>query len=99
MPPGHILPCPEGCGAVVILKDVVSGPFNYVEQNGYLKIYLMCLGKWGPRERGWLPSNHFPPLKRTLALSISNRMSCFILNISNNNNIYIKYLIIKELNN
>ena len=37
---------PEGCGRrVVILKDIIFGCFNYVEQNGYLKILIECV--WG----------------------------------------------------
>ena len=30
---------------VVIIKDIVSGPFNNVEQNGYLKILLNTFGE------------------------------------------------------
>ena len=38
--------CPEGCGGGgFILKDIISGLFNYVEQNGYLKILIRCV--WG----------------------------------------------------
>ena len=36
-------PCREGYGGIVILKDKVSRPFNYAEQNGYLKIWTLCL--------------------------------------------------------
>ena len=43
-------PCPKGYG-VVILKDIISGPFNYAEQNGYLEILIGCVGEkvsvWG----------------------------------------------------
>ena len=43
-------PCPEGCGGFVILKDLISRTFNYVEQNGYLKILIGCVwGKGGVR--------------------------------------------------
>ena len=27
----------------VILKDIISGPFNYIEQNDYLKIFIGCV--------------------------------------------------------
>ena len=36
-------PSPEGSGGeVVTIEDIISGPFNYVEQNGYLKIWIGC---------------------------------------------------------
>ena len=41
-------PCPEGSGwerRGVILKDIISGPFNYVEQHGYLKFWLNVFGQ------------------------------------------------------
>ena len=38
-------PCPEGCGGIVILKDIICGSFNYVEQNGYLKILFDVFGE------------------------------------------------------
>jgi len=38
-------PCPEGSREVVNLKDVISRPFNYVGQNGYLKIRIGWV--WG----------------------------------------------------
>ena len=51
-------PCPEGCG--VVISNIVSEPFNYVEQNGYLKILIGCVwGKGGHGKRGWLPSYQF----------------------------------------
>ena len=37
----------------------------------------MCLYNWWASQGGWLPSNHFWFLKRTLELSISNRPSSF----------------------
>ena len=37
-------PCPDGWGDVTI-KDTISGPFNYAEQNGYLKTLIGCV--WG----------------------------------------------------
>jgi hypothetical protein len=45
-------PCPVGCEGAVILKDIISGLFNYVEQNGYLKILIGCVLGKGGRERG-----------------------------------------------
>ena len=33
-------PLPWGMLGVVILKDIISGPLNYIEQNGYLKIFI-----------------------------------------------------------
>ena len=45
-------PGPKGCGEIVILKDRISGPFNYVEQNGYLKILFGCVWGNGGRGRG-----------------------------------------------
>jgi hypothetical protein len=46
-------PCPEGCGGgVVILKNLISKTFNYVEQNGYLKILIKWVWGKGRRERG-----------------------------------------------
>ena len=45
-------PCPEGCGRVVILNYIISGPFNYVEQKGYLKILIECVRRNGGHERG-----------------------------------------------
>jgi hypothetical protein len=38
-------PCPEGSGGSVILKNIISGLFNYVEQNGCFKILIGCV--WG----------------------------------------------------
>ena len=40
-------PCPEGCEGAVILKDIISRPFNYVEQNVYLKILIGCVWENG----------------------------------------------------
>jgi hypothetical protein len=41
MPPGHNLqPLSLGLGGFVILKDIISDPFIYVEQNGYLKTLI-----------------------------------------------------------
>ena len=33
-------PCPEDCGEVNILKDIITGPFNIAEQNSALKISI-----------------------------------------------------------
>ena len=32
-------------GGVVIIKDIIYGPFNYVERNDYFKILIECV--WG----------------------------------------------------
>ena len=50
--PGGITynPCPEGCGGDVIFKYIITGPINYAEQNGYLKIFIGCV--WGNDGRG-----------------------------------------------
>ena len=59
MPPRHISqPLPWVLGGV-ILKDIISGAFNYVEQYGYLKILFGCfwtnggLGRGVPIERSF----------------------------------------------
>jgi len=50
--------CPQGINyfalrAVgVILKDIISGPFNYVEQKGYLEIFIGCVWRNGGLGRG-----------------------------------------------
>ena len=44
-------PCPEGCRGSFILKDIISGPFNYVEPNVYLKILMGCVWVNGGRGR------------------------------------------------
>ena len=44
--------CSEGYGRGgedVILKDIISRPFNYVEQNGYLQILIGCVFGIGER--------------------------------------------------
>jgi hypothetical protein len=45
-------PCPEGFEWVIILKDLISRTFNYVEQNGYLKIVIECVWINGGRGKG-----------------------------------------------
>ena len=40
----------KGFRGVVIHKVTISEPFNYVEQNGYIKIFIRCV--WGNGERG-----------------------------------------------
>ena len=51
-PPGHnLLPLSWGLGGV-ILKDIISEPFNYVEQNCYLKILIGCIWENGGRGSG-----------------------------------------------
>ena len=60
MPPGHnLLPLPWGLGGVVILKAIISGPFNYVEQNDYLKILSVCVWVNDRRKGDWLPPISF----------------------------------------
>ena len=58
-------------------KDIIPEPFNYVEQNSYLKILIGRVWGSGGRGRGLVAPNHFRLLKRALALSISNRLSPF----------------------
>ena len=41
-----------GSGGFVILKYIISRTFNYVEQNGYLKILIGRFWENGERERG-----------------------------------------------
>ena len=36
-------PCAEGCRGVVIFKDKICRPFNYIDLNGYLKILIRCV--------------------------------------------------------
>jgi len=43
----------------VILKDVISGPFNYVKQNGYLEILIGCIWRNGG---GWGWGDSCPPV-------------------------------------
>jgi hypothetical protein len=46
MRPGHNLqPLPRGHWGIVFLKNMISGPFNYAEQNSFLKILIGCV--WG----------------------------------------------------
>ena len=71
-------PCPEGCGGIFIVKDLISRTFNYVEKKWLSQNFdWMCLGKRWAWEGDSLPSNYFRLLKRALALLISNRMSLF----------------------
>ena len=45
MPPGHNLqPLPRGLWGIVLLKYIISGLSNYVEQSGYLKIWFDVFG-------------------------------------------------------
>ena len=36
----------------MILKDIIYGPFNYVEENAYLKIFIGRVWEKGGRGRG-----------------------------------------------
>ena len=48
MPPGYNL-YTEGSDGAIILKDLISRTFDYVEQNGYHKILIGCVwGNGGP---------------------------------------------------
>jgi hypothetical protein len=50
---GHNLkPLPWGLWEFVVLKKIISGPFNYVEQNSYLRILIGCVRGNVGRERG-----------------------------------------------
>jgi hypothetical protein len=44
-------PCLEDCGGNVLLKGIISRTFNYVEQNGYLKILIERVRGNGERGR------------------------------------------------
>ena len=45
-----------GGGGGIILKDLTLGPFNYVEQKGYVKILIGCVwGNVGRGKKGRLP--------------------------------------------
>ena len=61
-----------------IPKDIITRPFNYAEQNDYLKIFIGYV--WGNDERkgrGWLPLNPIWLLKKALELSNSIWMRSF----------------------
>jgi hypothetical protein len=45
-------PCTEGSDGVIILKGLIFRTFDYVEQNGNLKILIGCVWGNGGRERG-----------------------------------------------
>jgi len=64
---------PRAVGGQVISEGISLGPFNYFDQNGYLKIFIRPF--WRKRLEGLLPSNLFGHLKLTLELLISIRMS------------------------
>ena len=80
-----VLRASGGGGGVIILKYIVSA---YVAHISHFRLSItlnkvsisnldwMCLEKWWAREVV-LPSNHFRRLKRALALSNSNILSCF----------------------
>ena len=38
-------PCPEGCGGDVILKDIISGPFNILNKMAISKFCLAVFGE------------------------------------------------------
>ena len=54
-------PRPEGYGeGVVILKDITSRPFNYVEHNAHINMLIgNVLGNDGRGEGGYSPSDYF----------------------------------------
>ena len=69
MPSGHILHSLRWrLGEGVILKYIVSRPFNYAEQKSFLKILIRCvLGIDGLGGEGcWLPPNQFWLLENSL---------------------------------
>jgi hypothetical protein len=55
-------------GGEFILKDIISGPFKYVEQNGYLKILIGYVWGYGGRGRGLFALQSLLTIKRKLAL-------------------------------
>ena len=50
-------------GGIVILKDIISGLFNYAEQNCYLKILIGCVWGNGKRGRGIFALQHLSTIK------------------------------------
>ena len=66
IPPGHILqPLPWGLwGVCVILKNIISWPFNYVEQNGYLNISIGLLGEILGVGGGFVALQTLPTIKK-----------------------------------
>ena len=53
MPTRHNLKSlPEGCRGVVILKRIIFELFNYVEQDGHLKISIGCFWVYSGSGRG-----------------------------------------------
>ena len=61
---------PEGCGGRgVILEHIMSRPFDYIQQNGCIKMLIGSVwGNHGCRGGGHSPSDHFLLLIKTLAL-------------------------------
>ena len=56
--------CPEGYEGLIILKYIISGPFNYAEKDGHLKILTGCF--WGNdgRGRGLITLQSLPNIKK-----------------------------------
>ena len=65
----------QGLWGVMISPKAVIQPFNYAEQNGYLKILIGQFWEKIAWEEAYLPSNIFGHLKRELELLISVQMS------------------------
>ena len=57
-----------------VIKDIISRVFNNTEQNGYLKILILCVFgiEWHAGKGDLLSSNHFRLINRAVALSFSN---------------------------
>ena len=67
-----------GAGMSNVPKDIGAGPFDYAEQNDFLKVltWVRLKNEW-TWEKDCLPSNVFLLLKRALELLILNRISSF----------------------
>ena len=83
-------PCPEGCEGGFILKDIISGPFNYVEHNRYVKMFIRSIwGKCGRGRRGQLPSNHFRLFKRYQSFQFPIEWALFKVSATTNGHLKI----------
>jgi hypothetical protein len=50
---------PKGYGGVVILEDIISRPFNYIQQNDYIKMLIWSVWEDDGRGGGYPPSDRF----------------------------------------
>ena len=63
--------------SIMLNKDIIFGPINYVEQNGHLKILIRSV--WGNDGHGGgiCAPDHFRLIKTALVFSISNWINPF----------------------